>query len=559
MVVEVAGPEVAEPEVPEPEVRSARATPRWVRWSTRLGAGVVFASLPLIIYLGIAVTGWAWPLLIAPLFALLVFFAPSWLVDSPVLDSIPGIHSAIEGRRWVDARERVDELLSDYHSFLADAGLEMSGVSADRLPVVPTSTPDEMLTAQLIDLATAAVQRSNGAIEKAPCRSFAVLAGGEYLRLRAPYRSEALKSLSLEGFEGGADFAELVVAYYEAGKEHESDEPEQRGLGDLVAAGRADPVGRWPREIDRVRNHLNRREWPPRYGALQGESFDQAAAEHHKVAELTDNAAVVRSLRRLLGKVSLDTYRRFLDTQRLVGYLVNFDCSRGGVADLLEGQKTGFGGGTTYNYVQYTHSTRIGVVPRDTTFEDFAEQFREDFATVLAEARAEEDRREVPFSKRLAGVEVALQRFQLSKYYTVVAEADRAVEHLQEVIVDAFTPEERAALLGYDKATTTVNILDGVLELSLVEAAADLDLDGCQTKLNAADAHVRAELLTRSNYATRRDLAIACADDATVAARTQGDLSQMVLTASGGAIDGPLADSISKAYVDAFVTVGRVF
>lgn len=533
------------------------------RWITGVFVGLFVAALVLVVALGIAVTGWAWPLVVVPIVSLLFFVAPNRVAESPLADDLPVPPAAVTARRWQLERQRIADHVAHFCDFLAAAGVPGARVPSTPLDRLPPRDSNAVLVDALIDTGTDAIQRTlpqESPIDADVCRRYAVLAAGEFLVEFVPRRRAAIGELATRGHLGRDPFATLMLAYREMSASLPAGTEAYVALGRLASAGATAPSASDMRSLRNIKNSLSAGNWPEKYPDLIETGIGQSAQEHGKAAAIATNPYVDRSLRSLLEGVSLETFEKFLETRAMVGYIVNFDGTGGPLADVLTKMKTRVDdngdptyhvdGQPKYNFDNYYNNTRIGVVPRGVTFERFCTEFQEDF---LAEYRRAAER------ESFRGTDVALQRLRLGQSFTVIEETGHAVEHLRAVVADVFTPEERAALLGYDSAVTTVDLLDGVLALSLPDAAVGVEgLTGHGKALGDVDEAVRRRLLSWSNEDRRGQLSVKLADDPAYADDARHELTRLIL-AEIDKIPEHVAEAIADNYISAFVTVGTVY
>lgn len=514
------------------------------------------ASLSLAVALGIRVTGWAWGLVIVPLVSLIYLFVPGRVAR--VLRPFPVTPSAVIARAWLVERRQLAELAAQFCSYLGRCGVDGARMPTASLPILPPPDVDVLLVDTLVGIARQAIGSASSPQSPGPPSPdgrahLSLLAAGEFLAARASRRGGAIREAAHRGWGQGELFGQLVLAHREIAGAATS-MPRKQALGVLGSTGRTEPLTPHSRELGTVMNALRDGAWPPTYVDIVEESIDQSASEHPELVTVSNNPVVDRRLGRLLGLVSFHTFQRFLETRHLVGYLLTFHSRTGSLATVLDGMPDARDrhgrlrfeeeGQPRYSLVPYHPHSRIGVVPRNMTFDEFSERFASDFATVYARAERA--------GERFTGADVTLQRLRFGQQFRVV-EGGGAVERLREATARAFTPKERAALLGYEP-DPTFDVLDLVLELSLVEAAEGIALTGHRATVESVDEKVRDELLAASGFATRGELAVACAVDA-VPART---LLSALLAGRCPTVPAPISAAIATAYVDAFATVGAV-
>ena len=227
-----------------------------------------------------------------------------------------------------------------------------------------------------------------------------------------------------------------------------------------------------------------------------------------KISRSTDRIVIKDRLKSIFGNLSISTIKRFLETKTVNAYLITFNCSTGPLADLIDcfvdceegklkqyGINLKFGEKQSYNFVQYTDSARVGVIPRGLSFEEFKKLWQKNFAII--EKKRRELIQDYDWKKGdLTGVEVVIHRFDPSEYnyyaYQSPLAVTEAVSKIQELLKEELKPEELASLILYEGKT---NLLREILEYPIANLVNDkIRLSSVQEELLGKDELKKAVL-----------------------------------------------------------------
>jgi hypothetical protein len=280
-------------------------------------------------------------------------------------------------------------------------------------------------------------------------------------------------------------------------------------------------------EIEAITNYLKEGEWLQRVPNLLNRTYKNI---HHKKRELfvnldrvLDQRPKVRDiLEMIFRKMSIGTISRYLESKKHIAYLLHFRVGRGTLAYLIDclsspnrektkqlesiGVQLGNGEQRLYNFVRYTNSARIGIVPTGWTFEQFFDTFQDNLRKVIANremlltpSMLEDD------LDKLDNIEIILSKFMLAgenqhwfRYdeYT----KDRAKERVRDLFAKELKDPELTTLIeyeGYEEYPEQDNLADVVMSLSISQViAGQLQLNNLEKQiLNQEDTKIKQRLV----------------------------------------------------------------
>jgi hypothetical protein len=269
------------------------------------------------------------------------------------------------------------------------------------------------------------------------------------------------------------------------------------------------------KELGAVRKSLRQDDWLEHLQTLIDRTYTAIAEENkqlvRQVEQLTAQRASIRDLLKdLFTRLTIPTVERYLEARKRVAYLITFRVQRGAVATLLDlfvsprrknrlaaiGVELEIGGQPKYNFLQYTNSARIGVVPEGWSFEQFHEALQKDLRVVVAARRQLVPEWAWNVSD-LKDIEVIVHRFGLSARNHYGFQYDdltqpRAMQNIRKLFSDLLSPAELLTLIEYEGEEDIVNaIKDGPISILVCDKVKLNDRER-----NALDRH-EAELKYR--------------------------------------------------------------
>jgi len=198
----------------------------------------------------------------------------------------------------------------------------------------------------------------------------------------------------------------------------------------------------YKRELSRIKNDLDNGKWPNELLYHIGETFAQAAKESPMNAIIEKNPWLQQTFKRVFAMVSPKTIKRFLRARTVSPYFITFSAGSWRVRPLLKDLEQ------KYNFKQYTDNVRIGVVPKQWSFERLCREFQRDFENLV-----EKQQEELP-TDNPGDMELILHQFDLSpqNYYGFVkanVTKEGATERLRSLFGDMLSSEELLGMIEY--------------------------------------------------------------------------------------------------------------
>lgn len=211
--------------------------------------------------------------------------------------------------------------------------------------------------------------------------------------------------------------------------------------------------------------------------------------------------AVEDVLRRIFRGLKLETIERLLEAQTAIPYLLTFDGQEGNLAEIIDSlsyfdgkenrAKLGknkvlnfhYKGEEKYFFKQYTRNSRLGVVPKGMTFEEFSKTFERDLIKVYQYRKMLRLK-----NSQIDKFEIIIHRFGLhgrDRYGFDKVEAKSQNKHalpkIRDLFASSLTPNEILKAILYDKPRDKNGrvdmrpILEGILNEGMVWDFTDED------------------------------------------------------------------------------------
>lgn len=360
-------------------------------------------------------------------------------------------------------------------------------------------------------------------------------------------------------------------------------------------------------EVDMVRHHFQRGDWPTRHDLLMFDTFREAGRQSprreglHRALE--KRPSIQAGLPRVVAALRGSTIRRYLEVRTINPYLLTFKSEGGTVRALLAClgcladkrhkrlrprrrqllQRLGIalevGGRPIYNFQQYTDHVRVGVVPRGWDLDTFWQAFESAFnklidaqhEVVALERGANADHQKDEEHRDLKDMELIVHEFGLASrsYFGFVRPGittDRAFQSLRTIFGDILKPDELLELVEYQGRVPLSKAIMQAPIVELIESAVHLTRSEKKV-LRENDAALRTRIVETvrvpgSRSPSLRSLGryIARADDKKREAAIGAALNA-TWSAVGGVphgIDLNACGRVAEAYLDTLAVIANI-